>query len=777
VSDRHQLSFARLYAKHGVSTIPIRADGTKAPDGRVLPFVVELGTHSWVPFQKERADDAQLIAWFGNCEPRGLAVVAGAVSGNLLVPDFERVDLFETWRESVTPLLAEAGIDFADFPVVETPRPGRHVWLRTVEPPPGNEKLAERPATEEELKADPKAKRKTLIETRGEGGYVLAPGSPARCHKLDREYRFLNLGWLKHGNAPRIGPELLELLLNAARELDQMPVEAISEPAPKRAAAPHDGLRPGDIFNRRADFRDFLPRVGATLVSESNGVQRWLRPGKSEGWSATAGARRTADGVPLLIVFSTSWGSLEATSRDRPKGYTPFAAYTALMHNGDSHAATRDLAQQGYCEQPTRARAGTAKSGRADQPAAPPPAPERNGVAHGGVQEEEFREGDAFEGEFGTTPPPGDAPPAPPRERVFNPKLYTSAEFFSTRFEREFIVRKVLVNNQPAGVGGPKKALKSSVGIDLAVSIDTASPFLGRFEVPRRRNVLLLNAESGEATMQETALRVARARGVRAEELRIVWGTDIPRFNDLAHLEDVADIIRSANIEVALFDPSYIGLGGVGGQNGPQASSIFEMGEVYMRFGRTCLEAGATPIMFCHSKKARGNDPPDLDDLAYAGVAEYLRQWMLLSRRERYEGDGRHQLWLSVGGSAGHSFLGHLDIDEGTIDDDFHGRRWEVSVEPYREAQKAKKSDRDQQQQAGQDADEKAVLAVLDGLVAKAFVATKTRVRESSPISETRTDKALARLRLKGVVEEFTLKVDGGNGARQSATAYRRVDE
>ena len=57
------------------------------------------------------------------------------------------------------------------------------VWLG------GNEKLACKPETDKETG---KTKRKTVIETKGEGGYCLAPPSPAGCHPLNKCYRFVD---------------------------------------------------------------------------------------------------------------------------------------------------------------------------------------------------------------------------------------------------------------------------------------------------------------------------------------------------------------------------------------------------------------------------------------------------------------------------------------------------------------------------------------------------------------------------------------------------------
>jgi hypothetical protein len=40
------------------------------------------------------------------------------------------------------------------------------------------------------------AKNETLIEVRGQGHYVLAPGCPIGCHQLNKPYTFEAKGWL-----------------------------------------------------------------------------------------------------------------------------------------------------------------------------------------------------------------------------------------------------------------------------------------------------------------------------------------------------------------------------------------------------------------------------------------------------------------------------------------------------------------------------------------------------------------------------------------------------
>ena len=66
------------------------------------------------------------------------------------------------------------------------------------------------------------------------------------------------------------------------------------------------------------------------------------------------------------------------------------------------------------------------------------------------------------------------------------------------------------------------------------------------------------------------------------------------------------------------------------------------MGPLFQTISRIAPDAGTTPLLAHHSKKGIGRglgrcEPLDLDDLAYAGVGEFARQWILLSRRKEYE--------------------------------------------------------------------------------------------------------------------------------------------
>lgn len=401
--------------------------------------------------------------------------------------------------------------------------------------------------------------------------------------------------------------------------------------------------------------------------------------------------------------------------------------------------------------------------------ASPPWTSNGSSNGHAGHEQKEEPKGDAYEG-----PEAEQTPPPPPRRKNYNPKLYTSAEFFATKFKREYYINGALVKNQPGAVGGGKKMLKSSAGIDAAVSLDTATPFLGHFVVPKRVNVLVLNGESGESTLQETAARIAHARGINESELQIIWGTELPRLANDAHLSDLADIFTEYQIGVGMIDPSYLCLL-AGNANGAKPSDLFEMGAVYSRFARACLSVGTTPLLYAHCKKDRTNGPPDLDDLAFAGVAEFVRQWILISRRDPYAGDGVHKLWLSIGGSAGHSFLGHLDVEEGVAGDNFEGRFWSTTVTPFGEVAKVAKESRDGKKAEERTADESSVLNLIDQIVRLGEPATLTRIRNGSGLSRQRTDSALERLRIRCLIEPYKVEIECGNKAKMKVDAFRRL--
>ena len=308
-----QLSLARQFADAGLSVIPIRADGSKAP------------LISWKRYQSNLATDKELDNWFGNENSNGIAAVTGKVSGKLEVLDFDESAAFEEWVD----LLMQQGKQslFDKLVVVSTPSQGSHVFYRCPDGVESNQKLAHRVGED--------GKPVVRIETRGEGGYVLLPGSPESCHPLNKPY-VLQQGSLT--KIPNISAAERELLLQCARAQNKYVEPARLITAPSTA----NGNRPGDDFNRQVDWRGILEPHGWQVVGDNHGVTHWRRPSKKVGVSATT----NHGGSDLLYVFSTNASPFEAG-----RAYTKFAAYALLNHSGDFSAAAADLAAQDYGDQ------------------------------------------------------------------------------------------------------------------------------------------------------------------------------------------------------------------------------------------------------------------------------------------------------------------------------------------------------------------------------------------------------------------------------------------
>jgi len=247
----------------------------------------------------------------------------------------------------------------------------------------------------------------------------------------------------------------------------------------------------------------------------------------------------------------------------------------------------------------------------------------------------------------------------------------TSGAFNRKNYGREFLIEGILVKRQLGILGGPKKGLKASLQVEMGVALATATPFLGQFDVPTRKRVAIFSGETSPGDLQDLARRVCAAHGTSLDDLEgVEWIHDLPRLWDEADLRALGAYLKEKRIEVVFIDSLYLCL--LSGPLSALASNLFATGPVLRGAAKACLAAGATPVFLHHTTKsvnrgrsqARRNgekpggiseiDPPDLDDLAFAGPAEAARQWLLLARHKPYVSrSGRHELVMAVGGSGG----------------------------------------------------------------------------------------------------------------------------
>jgi len=249
----------------------------------------------------------------------------------------------------------------------------------------------------------------------------------------------------------------------------------------------------------------------------------------------------------------------------------------------------------------------------------------------------------------------------------------TCADLDQGAYDLEYLIDGALVAGQPCGLAGGKKSMKTSLLIDLGISLAMGGCFLGKLRVNRACRVGIMTGESGLATIQETARRICRAAGYRLGDIGgLVFSDQLPRFGSLDHQDAVRRFISDDELEVLAIDPAYLCMPGA------DANNYFIQGELLRSMGDVCADAGCMMMLAVHNKKGKVDPftPPELEDIAWAGFQEYFRQWLLLGRRERYEpGTGDHRLWLNVGGSAGHSALWAVDIGRSLLVSQRHARR------------------------------------------------------------------------------------------------------
>ncbi len=339
----------------------------------------------------------------------------------------------------------------------------------------------------------------------------------------------------------------------------------------------------------------------------------------------------------------------------------------------------------------------------------------------------------------------------------------SSQDLDAGQFSLDYAIAGILVERQPCILGGPKKCLKTNVLIALVLALSSGCKFLGEFFVSRTYRIALISGESGKATIQETARRIAKASlwpHLRDYE-NAFWCFSLPKLGQPDTVRTLISYIQKHRLEILILDPIYLCM-----PIGDAASNLFLVGQMLSDLNKVMDETGCTIILCHHSKKGTGAnqfDPPELESMAWAGFQEWARQWILLGRRAPYAPDsgGYHELWLATGGSAGHSGLWALDVTEGTREDP-QGRCWDVIVRKASEARQAEAQEReavkDQRDQQHRNSDREKVL--------KAYALfplgeTSRCLRDSAGLSGTKFGPVNADLIRDGIVESCTITKGG----------------
>ena len=278
----------------------------------------------WKRYQTEVITKDELKAQMSDERAKGVAIICGAISGGLEVIDIDtKYETFDLWAAIKQKIPSDI---YSKLHIVSTKSNGKHLYYKC-EVIEQNLKLAQRHPTEAEALGNPHIKSYCIIETRGEGGYVVAP--PTDGYKVVQ--KGMNVISVEERET------LFEIMRSFNEIIEEHTIEAFQRPTTKEY-----GVSPFDDYNRRADVGDVLLKHGWSIVKENSERVYYLRPGSKADHSGSFNKE-----MRLFSVFSVN------TPFVVQKGYRPATVYSILEHNGDFKAAARALLDLGFGEKKT----------------------------------------------------------------------------------------------------------------------------------------------------------------------------------------------------------------------------------------------------------------------------------------------------------------------------------------------------------------------------------------------------------------------------------------
>jgi len=291
---------------HSYELNPLPANEDKSP---VVP---------WTKYCYKLATAEQVTNLFKGKTSGHLGIVTGKGSGDLEVIDVDCKydDTGTLWPELSAAIKEEIPELYNKLPIEKTPSGGYHLFYRC-DQIAGNMKLAN-------LEDGGSA----LIETRGQGGFIMVDPSPG--------YELIQGDF---STIPTITVEDRNRLLQICRSFNRS-----KESTAKTTTKKGNKSVTFDSYDRKHDHDDtlkLLEEVGFKVVGKQNNKAATLvlRPGEST--SKSSGYIYADSGN--VIMFSTGTKYFEAE-----QNYTPSEVYTQIKHNGDHKAAYEALKEQGY---------------------------------------------------------------------------------------------------------------------------------------------------------------------------------------------------------------------------------------------------------------------------------------------------------------------------------------------------------------------------------------------------------------------------------------------
>lgn len=280
----------------------------------------------------------QIEKWFGNGNKNCIAVVCGAVSGNLEVLDFDCQG--EKYMPFMAIIKKECHGLIKKIVIEKTQSGGYHIIYRTKAVVPGNHKLSQRGVEvsgpgEHEYKGKKHKAVKVegkwyivfdMIETRGERGYFLCAPSDG--------YKLIQGDMCK---LPVLSEDERNLLISTAKSLNEWVVNN-DDGRTHNNSKEWTGKGIFEDYNDKNSILALLKNAGWIECGKNDKGIQLKRPGKTK-----PGPSGTVIDGKIFYNFSTNAYPFEAE-----KAYSASGVYAILSHNGNYSDASKALYKQGY---------------------------------------------------------------------------------------------------------------------------------------------------------------------------------------------------------------------------------------------------------------------------------------------------------------------------------------------------------------------------------------------------------------------------------------------
>jgi hypothetical protein len=330
MSEIRDVALSALEA--GIAVVPPRQNGTKAPITEKIN-----GEDRWEHWQEIPPTREQVETWYADPKRTGIGFVGGEVSGGLELFEFEGRAADAGIPERFVDLAEQRGLAdlvnllFTGY-LEKSPSGGIHILYRCTDT--GSVKLAKT------------VDGKDLIETKGEGGYMIVAPTNGSVHPTGGSWKQLRGGI---DTIPTISPDQRRQLLELAAYFDERPPPDDETPTAPEGAFSTPG-RDGWVSQAIADYNarttwDEVLAGRFTQLHTRGGVTYWHYEGADNVISATT----NATGRDTLIVFSgtaqgAGWRIWEG--RGKAPSYDRFSAHVLIKTGRHDTDARLEIARR-----------------------------------------------------------------------------------------------------------------------------------------------------------------------------------------------------------------------------------------------------------------------------------------------------------------------------------------------------------------------------------------------------------------------------------------------